>query len=934
MKVLLRALLLLCATSLTAYSYSALPLTFELNQGQLDGSVHYLCRGPGYTLFLTPNEIVMNLDGRNRDARVTMHLVAARLRPPLTGVTPLSTRSNYFIGDNPARWRTGVPHYAEVRYEQVYEGIDLVFRSASSGQLEYYFIVAPGADPGRIQIRFLGADVRSGRNGELILRTGNGDLVQRSPTLYQDAGGERLRITGRHLRLGRHEIGFDIGAYDHTRPLIIDPVLVYATFLGGTSFEEGLAVAVDASRNTYVTGTTRSTSFPGVSGGAIQSTNGGGSGDVFVTKINPAGTAIVYSTFIGGAGRDRANAIAVDGTGNAYVAGQTDSAAFPVTAGVIRPVHPGGGDAVFVTKINAAGTAIAYSTFLGQGNALGIAVDAATNAYIGGTTTSGIPGTSATSAQQSFGGGSSDGFVTKINPAATAILYATFLGGNAADAISGITVDAAGNAYVTGSTSSLAFPGTSTSPIQATFGGNIDAFVTKINTTGSTFSYSTYLGGTGRDDGAGIALDVSGNAYVTGTTTGSSAFPGVTTASLQPAPAGGAGGDAFVTKINTSGTAIVYSTYLGSTDFDVAYAIAVDAGNNAHIAGWTLSSNFPGISGSSLQSSNAGNGDAFVVQINPAASAISYSTYFGGSNGDEARGIAVDTDGSAYVAGTTNSTSLPSITSTSIQATNGGTLDAFVIKISGQAGTVCVPPPSGTMIAWYPFDEPLGSVSANLATGNAGVQMRGPARIVGKVDRALHFNGIDQYVESPSSIATNIGPATLAPCSGSYSNCPGDFSIDTWIRVDSFSFGVLTVLDKRIDTLNAVKGYHFFVYQGSIGLQLADDLGFGYSNYLSPPLTPSLTDGGWHHVAVTVRRNSITGIGWYHNGVLVGTNDPTDRLGSLENPSALRIGTRTAASSLTGWFAGDLDELEIFNRELLPAEVAAIATADSAGKCK
>ncbi|HEV7672022.1 MAG TPA: LamG-like jellyroll fold domain-containing protein [Thermoanaerobaculia bacterium] len=250
--------------------------------------------------------------------------------------------------------------------------------------------------------------------------------------------------------------------------------------------------------------------------------------------------------------------------------------------------------------------------------------------------------------------------------------------------------------------------------------------------------------------------------------------------------------------------------------------------------------------------------------------------------------------------------------------------------------TACVAPPNTTMVAWYPFDEQTGTLSANLATGNNATQIGNPTPIPGEVAGALRFDGFGSYVESPSSIMTNIGPAGLASaCSGSYSSCPGNFSIDAWIRVDPSGSDVLTILDKRIDTATAVKGYHFVVYQGTLGLQLADDLGgMGYSNYFSPVLNPSLTDGNWHHVAVTVRRAQHAGIRWYHNGVPVGIGDPTDRLGSLENDSPLRIGTRTAASPLTGWFAGDIDELEIFNRALTPQEVASLFNAGPSGKCK
>lgn len=257
------------------------------------------------------------------------------------------------------------------------------------------------------------------------------------------------------------------------------------------------------------------------------------------------------------------------------------------------------------------------------------------------------------------------------------------------------------------------------------------------------------------------------------------------------------------------------------------------------------------------------------------------------------------------------------------------------IRISTEAIHPCVAPPNTTMVAWYSFDETNGTTSKNLATGNMGVQSGDPSPIPGMVAGALRFDGIDDYLESPSSIVTNVGPADDLPfCSGGYSNCRGDFSIDAWIRLDPTGSGILTILDKRSGSPPAIKGYAVFVFGGSLGLQLADGVGSGFSNYLSPALTPELTDGDWHHIAVTVRRTATPGIRWYHNGALIGINNPTNRKGSLENSSPLRIGTRTTASPLTGWFKGDLDELEIYNRALTPEEIARIFNAGAFGKCK
>jgi hypothetical protein len=707
-------------------AYGKLPLTFEANEGQVQRPVKFLSRGPGATLFLTPTEAVLSLGGaEHKTAVVRMQLVGANRAPHLSGLDLQETRSNYFIGNDSRQWHTGVAHYARVREEGVYSGVDLVYHG-DQRLLEYDFVVAPGADPGRIRLAFLGADaIAIEARGELVLHTAVGDLVQPAPTVYQEAGERRQRVEGHYALLAssgrkreggpaRREVGFAVGRYDRARPLIIDPVIVYSTFLGGRGGDVGRGIAVDGTGNAYVTGSTSSATFPGVTAGSIQPANGGGGGDAFVTKINAAGTAIVYSTFLGGSGDDFGLGIAVDGTGNAYVTGQTSSTTFPgVTAGSIQPANGGGFDA-FVTKINAAGTAIVYSTFLGgSGFDLGggIAVDGPGNAYVMGSTSSTtFPGVTAGSIQPA-NGGSIDAFVMKINAAGTAIIYSTFLGGSGTDNGRAIAVDGPGNAYVTGETSSTTFPGVTAGSIQPANGGGNDAFVTKINAAGTAIVYSTFLGGSGTDSGHGIAVDGPGNAYVTGLTN-STTFPGVTAGSIQPA--NGGGDDAFVTKINAAGTAIVYSTFLGGSGTDNGNGIAVDGPGNAYVTGQTDSTTFPGVTAGSIQPANGGGfGDAFVTQINAAGTAIVYSTFLGGSGFDLGNGIAVDGTGNAYVTGETSSTTFPGVTAGSIQPANGGGLeDAFVTKI----GTAITAP-----TAAIPALDPRGVALLVLLLGGLGV---------------------------------------------------------------------------------------------------------------------------------------------------------------------------------------------------------------------
>ncbi len=634
--------------------YGGLPLSFEANRGQADKKVRFLCRGQRYTLFLTDTEAVLRLaGGRHEEAAVVrMQLIGSHRRARPAGESPLPGTSNYFLGDRPREWRTGIPSYDRVRYENVYPGVDLVYRG-NQRQLEYDFLIAPHADPKRIRLAFHGADtITINPQGELILHTKHGDVVQHAPEIYQEVEGTRQRVDGRYVLLDRpNHVGFALGRYDRSLPLVIDPVLVYSKFLSGSDADFGFGIASDSAGNAYVTGFTSSTNFTGVSGGSIQPTNGGGY-DVFVTKINGAG-ATVYSTYLGGSEQDEGFAIAVDSAGNAYVSGITESSTFPgVNSGSIQPAKGGGVDA-FVTKINAAGTAIVYSTFLGSDGydqSTGIAVDSGGNAYVtGGTTSITFPGINASSPQPVNAGGL-DAFVTKINAAGTAIVYSTLLGGPNEDRSYGIAVSGTGDAYVTGEAISILFPGVNSGSIQPTHGGGLsDAFVTRINPAGTAIVYSTFLGGGGDDRGTGIAVDGAGNAYVTGAAS-STMFPGVGSGSLQPTNAGGQS-DAFVTKINPAGTAIVYSTFLGGIAQDYPSGIAVAGGGNAYVVGITSSAVFPGVNSGSIQPNFGGSSDAFVTKINATGTAIVYSTFWGSSGSDFGTAIAVDGSGNAYFAG-------------------------------------------------------------------------------------------------------------------------------------------------------------------------------------------------------------------------------------------------------------------------------------------
>jgi hypothetical protein len=720
-------------------SYAKLPLSFEANQGQTDARVKFLSRGPGYTLFLTGDEAVLGLrraearqpkfEKRNsksavipgvprpllrglepptRDlgpqtasaesgasAAVRVKLLGANPHAKATGEEELPGKANYFIGNDPKKWRTNLPTYAQVRYQGVYPGVDLVYYGNQGGQLEYDFVVAPGADPSAIALdvgavrepprAHRDAPLQSTADGGLVISTEIGPVQLEKPLIYQEDSGWRREIPGGYVLKNAHEVAFRVGAYDPTRPLVIDPVLAYSTYLGGNEGDYGEGIAEDASGNTYVAGSTESSDFP-TSAGAFQTALAGGV-NVFVTKLNPTGTALVYSTYLGGNGPDYGDGIAVDSSGNAYVTGRTDSTNFPTTAGAFQTALQAtlaGRANAFVTKLSPSGSALVYSTYLGGTNFDGgdaIAVDSSGNAYVTGWTASTNFPTTAGAFQTALAspvGYGGNAFVTKLNPTGTAPVYSTYLGGNLVDVAHGIAVDSSGNAYVTGGTRSPNFP-TTAGAFQTSLAGFSNAFVTRLNSTGSALVYSTYLGGSNKDEAYGIALDSSADPFVTGETM-SSNFP-ITPGAFQTALAGSE--NAFVTKLNPAGTALIYSTYLGGSGQDSAYGIAVDSSGNANVTGPATSSNFPTTAGA-FQTSLAGTANAFVTTLNASGSALVYSTYLGGSSADSGYGIALDALGNAYVTGSTESSNFPTTTG-AFQTSLQGLTNAFVAKFENSA---------------------------------------------------------------------------------------------------------------------------------------------------------------------------------------------------------------------------------------------------------
>lgn len=684
-------------------SYGKLPLSFEPNRGQTDSRVKFLSRGPGYVLFLTADEAVLKLESApDADLRhapshapaappATFHmkLVGANPTPQTAALQQLPGKSNYFIGNDPKLWQTNVPNYAAVQYRQAYPGIDLVYYG-NPQQLEYDFVVAPGADPRTITLDLTGdeqntvAASRLEDNGDLVLATKGREIRLQKPLIYQEEilSGARNRhaIEGRWVKKNSSQAGFEIANYDRSKPLIIDPALTYCSYLGGSLDNAAYNVSADGSGNAYVTGNTTSTDFP--TKAPMQAANAGSS-DVFVAKLNSTGTALDYSTYLGGGGQDYAFWITVDSTRQAHVVGSTASANFPVTAGVIQPTCGGGCGAgtrnAFVTVLNPTGSGLVYSTYLGgtgQDQANAVMLDSSANTYIAGWTTSSTFPTT-TGAYQTTYSGTSDAFVAKINSTGTALLYSTLLGVSKDNRAFGIQLDTAGDAYVAGFTTSPGFP-TTTGAFQPALKGAMNAFVTEVNPAGTDLVYSTYVGGSGSDIAWAIALDSSDNAYISGQTS-SANFPTTAGALRTTCSSACSSNDAFVTKLNSTGTALVYSTYLGGTTGEQeSYALTVNGVGSAFVTGRTKSTNFP-ITPGAFFAHNRGVYDAFVSQLNSAGTGLSYSTYLGGGLTDTGLGIALDGKGSIYVVGRTFSTDLP-VTPGAIQPAFAGTTQGWAAK--------------------------------------------------------------------------------------------------------------------------------------------------------------------------------------------------------------------------------------------------------------
>ncbi len=726
---------------------------FEANRGQTDASVRFFTRAAGYNLYLTASQAVTVLPRPEADKAggpivVRMKLKGANANPSVQGLNILPGRTSYFLGGDRSKWRTGVEQYASVKFGQVYPGIDMVYRF-DQGHVEHDFILAPGADPGRILMDFEGGQsLRLDTRGSLLISVEGGDLTYKAPKLYQLLNDKRVDVKGRFVLAGGGQVRFEVGNYIKSKELVIDPEIIYSSYLGGSLDDRAGAVAVDASGNVYLTGSVVSTNFSlgfPVGSDRLQTINGGGASDVFVTKINAAGTAVVWSTYYGGSGDDIGRGIAVDGAGKVYITGSTTGS----IPGRTHLFGTGGGTDAFVVAISSDANSLIYADQFGgpgeeSGN--GIAVDPAGNAYVTGHTNSANFPT--LNPAQPANGGADDAFVAKFD-AAGGQVYATYLGGTSFDHGNAIAIDSAGNAYVTGYCEA-AFPVTGQA-FKPTITGASDAFIAKLNQAGSAFLYVTYVGGSTLDEGTGIALDSANNIYITGWTD-STDFPGpgATYASMRTGsaqPTKGTGEDAFVFKLNIGGGGIldgVYSTYLGASGADRASAIAVDGGGNAYVTGHTASTDFPLKSPFSGGETQVGGG-AFVTQISSTGGSFGFSSYLGGSTDEEGQGIALDNANNIYVTGWTNSADFPSVNA--FQAANAGSFDAFITKLSpAVAAEYCV---------YIDTDDiPLGNIRADTEV------MIGTKAVItncGNVKVTFEFKATDITADSPWQISDTQG---------------------------------------------------------------------------------------------------------------------------------------------------------------------------------
>ena len=886
--------------------YGRLPIAFEPNVGQGPARARYFARAANYKLILTDNETIVELnDGGPSKIRMTMAGTSPDAR--FEALDTLPGISNYYLGNDPNKWRTHVPQYARLKQRDSYPGIDMVFYSRN-GQLEYDCIVRPGADPSQIRFAYEGVErLRVDSNGDLVLSTGGRELRQLKPTVYQQGrGGDRQAISGGYKLVGTtNEVGFALGDYDPTRTLVVDPALVYVTYLHGNASDTAAGIAVDLNGNAYVTGRTFSTNFPAIS--PAQPIYGG-TGDAFVAKLNASGTAFLYSTYIGGSNAEDARGIAVDMDGNAYVTGTTLSGDFPVKA-ALQGVKSGSENG-FVIKIDTHG-ALVFSTYIGgSGTDLlnAIAVDGSKNVYLAGSTSSrDFP---VTHAIQPSLIGPQNSFVLKMNSSGSSLLFSTYLGGGTHSLATAIALGLDGGVWITGTTGS-GFP--TVNPIQQSFGGGTntnDAFVAELDKSGSNLLFASFLGGSGEDEATGITVDRFGNVLVTGYTF-SNDFPLVLP--LQANLNNGV--NAFIAKLSPNPPALVYSTYFSG---DGAAGIAVDSSGNATIVGQfpiafssAFSNTFPLIY--NLPFSSLPLTSAYAAEIDPTGSTLLYSTPINDPNPPSgaprltaAFAVAVDSGGNAYVAGdgafvvklisqpTPRCTPFVPLTPQSFPAT-GGTGAIIISYPPVGCGQIPVFSTAGPQPAWLRYcPDCSGGAGVLRAIGFTVDANTGPGR-----QASLLINGTGVTI----SQAGSISPSSKLGLIGNWdtpvtsTTATGEVAISGW----ALSSSPVTVRIYR----NSVPGEQspnglIFIGNGTFVLGSRPDVAAQHPEYSSP------NNGGWSYSLLTnvfpnsdgsagtgngnyqltvVLQDSVNQVAFPPRGIAVSNRNASKPFGTIDTPA-------------------------------------------------
>ena len=694
-----------------ATNFGQLPLTFEANRGQTDPAVKFLSRGNGYTTFLTTGGMVLSLRPSQQasDANepnktqapaviLQFTLEGANPNAVVVGEDPQPGRVNYFIGNNPEQWHTNVPTYGRIRSKNVYPGIDLVYYG-NHHQLEYDFEVSPGANPNLIQFGVKGAfQIRIDSSGGLVLETRNGDLHFNSPVVYQESNGQRIPARGQYVLRDSTHVGFQMSLYQHDKPLVIDPVLVYGTYLGGSGNDVAQGIAVDATGCVYIAGYTDSADFPSATLGSIPP----GVRHAFVAKLDATGSNLVYADYLGGNGQDYGYALTLDELDDVYVTGRTDSNDFPVV-NPFQGTYPGGWFNAFLTKISPNGSSLLYSTYLG-GNGFetpsSIAVDNTGDMVVGGTTTStNFPVANAYQSVVNPNQGGvygTYGFLTKFTADGSSLVYSTYFGGSSNvvlncsgtpcwpepdNIVSGVALDSSGNAYAAGLTNTYNFPVTTGAyittdsiPYDSPVG-----FLIKFTGFGN-LQYSTYFyESSGLDNSINaIAVDASGSAYITGAAFSDGTFPITSTSICDPAVYGPACSYGFVTKFDPTGSTLSYSTFLGPDNYFGPTSILVDANGDAFVSGASTGGALGLVDAIEPYTNGT---DVVVAEIDPLGRSQLWVTYLGGDLEDYVGGMAFDSQSNLYIGGSTNSTDFPTTQSTFQRMLAGGT-DTFVVKIA------------------------------------------------------------------------------------------------------------------------------------------------------------------------------------------------------------------------------------------------------------